>query len=163
MGTPVYSYLGGSTTMSITLASLASSATYPFAGRQTAMINNENLNSTTNDGAMLIRVYYQISLGTTPTTNNVVQFFLLQGDAATPNITSDNAGLTDAAITIVTSSLVHVFQVPVATSWASYYGSFVVRNPGPLWGVAVVNSSGSPFNSTAAMQSLRYVQEYITT
>lgn len=153
MSTPIIAKFGTSTTLTITLASLAFSAT---VGRASTMIDN----STT--AAQMIRVYYSIMTGTTPTVNTPILIYLTQGDASSPNIRTDNASGTDGTFTVVTAKLVDVINVS-ATSNVAYNGSFLVRNPGPNWGVAVVNNTGANLNSTGGNHVMRYVTEDQTT
>lgn len=155
MGTAIKASFGSSTVMTITLAGLANSTA--GVGRQSTMINNATIAS------QLVRVYFQIETGTSPTANNTILLYLLQGDnPASSNVRTDNAGASDAGITIVTAALVDVIQV-TSSSNTKYYGSFLVRNPGPEWGIAVVNSSGASLNATTANHIIRYVTEDVTT
>lgn len=156
MGTQVSSIYGASSAMTITLASLASSTS--GVGRQSTLVSNISA----SEGAMIVRVYYKITTGTSPTVNTPILLYLLQGDAASPNITTDNAGASDAGLTVVNAPLVAVIQV-TATSNQTYEGSFIVRNPGPLWGLAVVNSTGVNLNATGGNHAIRYVTESIST
>jgi len=139
-----------STALTITLASLASSTT--LVGRQSTMVDNTDL-------AQMIRVYFKVTTGTSPTVNKTIQFYLLSGDdVASSSIRTDNAGASDAGLTIVTAPMVYVVQVS-ATSDVSYRGSFLIRNPGPEWGIAVVQDTGSALNATAGNHLLKYVVE----
>lgn len=155
MGTQVSSIYGSSTSMTISLNNLSSSTS--GVGRQSTMVTNIS----SSEGAMIVRVYYQIKTSASTTANSTILLYLLQGDAASPNISTDNAGASDAGITIFTAPLVGVIQVPT-TSAQTFYGSFIIRNPGPLWGIAVVNSSGQNLDSSTG-GSLRYVTESIST
>lgn len=141
---------GASTVMTITLASLATSIV--GVGRQPTMINNL-------DVAQMIRVYYKITTGTNPTDNKSIQFYLLTGDdPASSNIRTDGAGASDAGLTVVNAPLVHVVQTD-DTSDKSYQGSFLIRNPGPEWGAAVVHDTAVNLNSTGSNHVMRYVNE----
>lgn len=156
MGTQVSSIFGASTAITVTgFASLTSSTN---AGYQTALISN----ITSSEGAMIVRVYYKITTGTTPTVNDTFQFYLLQGDAASPTITTDNASTSAGALTVVTAPLLAVVPV-TATSNVAYYGSFIIRNPGPLWGICIVNSTGAALNATGSNFTMTYVTESIST
>ena len=145
--------------MTISLGGLASSTA--GVGRQSTMVSNIS----SSEGAQMVRVFYLVETGTSPTVNTGIAFYLLQGDAASPNISTDNAGATDAGITVVTAQLIHVAQVS-ASSNISYYGSFLIRNPGPLWGIAVVNSTGVALHGSAGSTDnhlMRYVTESVST
>ena len=157
MGTQISSIFGASTAITVTgFASLASSTS--GVGYQTALISNIS----SSEGAMIIRVYYKITTGTTPTVNNTFQFYLLQGDAASPTITTDNASASAGGLTIVNAPCLAVVPVS-ASSNVAYYGSFVIRNPGPLWGICIVNSTGAALNATGSNFTMTYVTESIST
>jgi hypothetical protein len=139
-----------SAAMTITLAGLASSTV--GVGRQTTLINNTDI-------AQMVRVYYKVTTGTSPTVNRTIQFYLLTADVgSSPNIATDNAGASDAAHTIVTASLVHVIPV-TATSDVTYKGSFLIRNPGISWGITVVHDTAVNLNATAGNHAIYYVVE----
>lgn len=155
MGTPIHASFGSSTALTISLGSLASSTS--GVGRQSTLVDN----STTQ--TQMVRVFYKVETGTSPTANTTILFYLLQGDnPASSNIRTDNAGASDAALTVVTASCVGVCQVS-SSSNTTYYGSFLIRNPGPEWGIAVVNSTGVALNATGGNHVLRYVAEDVTT
>lgn len=139
-----------SVAMTITLASLASSTA--GVGRQTTMVDN-------TDNAQLVRVFFKVTTGTSPTVNKTIQFYLLSADAAsTPNIITDAAGAADAGHTIVTAPLVYAVQT-TATSNQTYQGSFLLRNPGISWGLTVVHDTGAALNSTGSNHAIYYVVE----
>lgn len=143
---------GASTAMTITLASLATSVV--GVGRQSDFVDN-------TDNAQMVRVYFQVTTGTSPTANRSIQFYLLtRDDHASPNIATDNAGASDAGITIVTASLVHVVQTSSASD-VSYRGSFLIRNPGISWAIAVVHDTAVNLNATGGNHSIRYVNESV--
>lgn len=136
-----------STAMTITLASLADAS-----ARQSTMINNI-------DNAQMIHIFFDVTLGTTPTDNRTIEFYLLKGDdPSSSNIRTDNAGASDAAITLDVAPLVYVVQTD-NTSDKHYRGSFLIRNPGVEWGIAVKNNTGVAFNSTGGNHEMRHVIE----
>jgi hypothetical protein len=141
---------GNSTELDITLASLADGS-----ARQSDMINNV-------DNAQMVRVFYEITTGTSPTNNNDISIYSLHGDAPNisggSNIRTDNAGLSDADITIETASVVEIITID-ATSDKTYRGSFLIRNPGPEWGIAVENNTGVALNATGGNHSIFYITE----
>lgn len=141
---------GDSTELTVTLASLADGS-----ARQSDMIDN-------TDNAQLIRVYYQVTTGTSPTDNRSIEFYLLTGDApgasGGSNIRTDNAGASDAGITLSQAKVIDVVQTD-ATSDKDYRGSFLIRNPGPEWGIAVKNNTGVALNATGSNFEMRYVTE----
>ena len=136
--------------LTITLASLASSTS--GVGRQSTFVDN-------TDNAQMIRIFFDITTGTSPTANKTLQFYLLcRDDHASPNIATDNAGGTDAGLTVVTASLVFVVQTTNASD-THYRGSFLIRNPGVSWAIAVVHDTAVNLNSTGGNHSIRYVVE----
>lgn len=143
--------LGASAALTITLASLASSEA--GVGRQSTMVDNSSAL------AQLVHVFFKVTTGTGPTTGRSINFYLVKRDNhASPNIATDNAGGSDAALTVVTADL--VYSVPTDnTSDKTYRGSFVIPNPGPSWGIAVVHDTGVNLNATAGNHELRYVTE----
>jgi len=136
--------------MTITLASLATSTV--GVGRQSTLVDN-------TDNAQMLRIFFDITTGTSPTVGKTIQFYLLSGDdAASPNIITDGAGASDAGLTIASAPLVFVVQTD-ATSDKHYKSSFLIRNPGPYWGIAIVHDTGVNLNATAGNHILRYVVE----
>lgn len=142
---------GTSTAMTITLASLATSTA--GVGRQTTMISN------TTDRFKRIQVYFRVTTGTTPTANKSIRFFLLKGDdPSSSNIRTDNAGASDAGLTVVTADQIYAVATS-STSDQAYRGSFTIENPGPEWGLCVVHDTGVNLNATGGNHSIRYVGE----
>ena len=134
-------------TMTITLASLADAG-----ARQSTMVNNE-------DDAQMVRIFFKVTTGTSPTDNKTIEFYLLTGDkATTPDIITDGAGASDASITIESASLVNVVQID-NNSNKTYQNSFLIRNPGVSWGIAVKNNTGVALNSTGGNHNMTYVRE----
>ena len=133
--------------MTATLASLADGNS-----RQSSMVDN-------NDDSQIIQVFFQVTTGTTPTVNKTIEFYLIKGDQhIAPNVRTDNAGASDADITIETASQVNVVTID-ASSDKSYYGSFLIRNPGASWGIAVKNNTDVALNSTGGNHQMTYVRE----
>lgn len=141
---------GSTTALTITLASLATSTA--GVGRQSTFIDN-------TDNAQMVRIYFDVTTGTSPTANKSIQFYLLcRDDHSSPNITTDGAGASDAGLTIVSASLVFVVQTS-NTSDTHYRGSFLIRNPGISWAIAVVHDTGVNLNATGGNHIIRYVIE----
>jgi len=141
---------GTSTVMTSTLASLATSTV--GVGRQSTMVDN-SVNK-----FQRVHVYFLVTTGTTPTVDKSIRFFLLKGDDPTANIRTDNAGATDAGLTVVTADQVYGVATD-ATSDKGYRGTFAIENPGPDWGLAVVHDTGVNLNSTGGNHVLRFVGE----
>jgi len=164
MGQPCNAnFVATAVAFTITLTSLASSVV--GVGRQSTML----VNIASSEGAQHARVYYSVTTGVaTPTTPitpySTITFYLLQGDAAAPNIVTDAAGASDAGFTVVNAPLVHSIQVSPqinGVSGTNYQGSFIIKNPGPYWGIAVVNSTGVALSGTNG--SIKYNYESIAT
>lgn len=138
-----------SVALTITLASLADGS-----ARQSTLIDN-------TDKAQLVTVYFDITTGTSPTANRTIEFYLIKGDnPAGSNIRTDNAGASDAGITIDVAKLADVVQTD-GTSDKHYRGSFQIQNPGVEWGIAVKNNTGVALNSTGGNHKLQYVEENV--
>lgn len=139
--------LGTPTALTITLASLASSAV--GVGRQSTLVDN------TTDLFLSLEIFLNIMVGTTPTAQSLIYIYLIrQNNAGTP-IADDSAGTTDAGITIINAQLIGVIAVPATTSNTPYKKSIDVTFTGVIpakWGIAVVNASGVALNATGGNQ-----------
>ena len=60
---------------------------------------------------------------------------------------TDLGATSGGTFTPQSAQLVNVLQV-TATANTVYKGSFIIRNPGPFWGIGVLNNTGYAFNST---------------
>lgn len=133
-------------TFTITLASLASSVA--GVGRQSTLVTSNTAQSAT--------IAVKFTTGTSPTANSLIYVYLLRGDTT---ITDDNAGATDAGITVVNAPLLGTILVSAATSNAAYYGVFDTKflgSLGPTFGIAIVNSSGATSNGTGGNFTAEY-------
>jgi hypothetical protein len=136
---------GSSTSFTITLASLASSAT---AGRESAVIDNSSLLY------LDIIVNLTIKLGSTTPANDKTVYIYAAGSEDGTNFTDNAAGGGDAAITIRTPSnlkLIGTIQMPTAsTSYVS--GPMSVAQAFGVMprkiSIIVVNFTGSALDST---------------
>lgn len=136
-----------SAAFTITLASLADGS-----ARQSDMIDN----TTNRQGAL---VYLRIKSGASaPTAGTVYEVYLLRGDAATPNVTDDGAGETDAAITIENAQLLGAIKVTndAAKNFYGVFDTWPLGPLGPTWGIAVRNKSGQALSATEADHVKRY-------
>jgi len=127
------------TTFTITLASLATGA-----ARQSDMIDN-----TLRRPAMLFYLKIQ-SGGTAPTAGSIYEIYLLRGDAFAATYRTDNAGASDAAITIENATLIGTIVV-TATINKNFFFDGDTASAGPLgfeFGIAVKNNSGQALNAT---------------
>jgi hypothetical protein len=138
---------GTATAMTITLASLASSTS--GVGRQSTIVSNV-------DNAQMIHVYVKVTVGTTPTIDTNIFVHLIKSDATHR---SDGAGASDAGLTILNSRLLGVIRNNSASSDVVYYGEFLIRNPGPEWGIAISHDTGTNLKSLAGDHAVRYTIE----
>jgi hypothetical protein len=151
MANEIKAKLGTTTQLTITLASLASNTA--GGGRQSTMVDN------TTTLYQLVHLYGKITTGTSPTASRGIYVYLLKADkSASPNVATDNAGASDATITIATAQQIGSILTD-ATSDKTYRFDAVIYNPGPSWGVAVVQDSGVSLNATAGNQAIWYVGE----
>ena len=119
--------------ITITLAALAAGS-----ARQSTMIANAN-----NYPAAV--VYLRLASGAVaPTAGKVYEVYLLRGDDASVSAyRTDNAGASDAAITIENAHLLGTLVVTATTS-KSFYAELDTSALGPLgpeWGIAVKNAT----------------------
>ena len=144
---------GASTAFTITLASLANAA-----ARQSSMIDNS---TNKYEGALItVKIMSGVS---TPTAGTAYEVYLLRrDDHASPNVADDNAGSSDAAITIENAALLGIIRV-TANSAKAFYGTFDTAPLGvlgPSWGIAIRNGSGQTISSTEGDHIERYVPYY---
>jgi len=150
MANKILDLFGSSTALTITIASLASSAV--GVGRQSDMVDN----STARE--QLVRIWCKFKQGTSPTSARTVSLYLLTGDAhGTPHRT-DGAGASDAAITLANAPIIGVMRNKGsgAATGDNVYGEFLVRIAAPSWGVALVHDTGVNADSTGSNHWLRY-------
>jgi hypothetical protein len=145
---------GTPTAMTITLASLGSSAT---AGRESTAVDN------TSTLAVDYIVGGKITTGTTPTANNVIEVWAYGMYDATEYIggaTGSDAALTPAGNKNLLK-LIQVIQVTatsnVAYAWgctsvATLFGGVVPQK----WGIWVLNTSAVALNSTGGNHEAYY-------
>jgi len=134
----------------ITLASLASSTS--GVGRQSTMVDNS---STRNKK---IYLFVQVKLGTSPNSNAPISVYLLRYD--TTAIRTDGAGASDAGITVKEATPIGVLTTgPSAATGDVLKGDFVILDPGPNWGIAIVNGSGVALDSTAGNHVVNWFGE----
>jgi hypothetical protein len=136
----ILTILDTNTAFTITLASLANAT-----ARQSTVINN----SGNKYGAL---VYVELMSGTTaPTASSTYEVYLIRSNTnSSPTYRSDNAGASDAAITIENAKCLGVITL-TATSNKVFYGEFDTSPLGPLgpeWGIAIRNSSGQTIHAT---------------
>lgn len=149
MANEIKELFGSSTALTITIASLASSTV--GVGRQSTIVDN------TTARYQKILLYCLCTMGTTPTANRTVRYYLIRDDNNGSNYRSDNAGASDAGFTVKMAQPIGSLYIDVATSNLGYYGDFVIENPGPKWGIAIVHDAVAALNSTGSNHYIRYV------
>jgi len=128
---------GTPTAMTITLASLASSTT--GIGRQSTLITNTDI-------AQMVHIYVGLttnaSTDITANTNGYV--YLIKSDGT---LKSDSADDSDAGWTAVNARLLGVIRFTAVTQSVEYQGEFLVHNPGPVWGIGIVQDTGQDLSA----------------
>lgn len=144
---------GTPTAMTITLASLASSAT---AGRESTAVDNSSTL------AIDYLVGGKITSGTTPTANNVIEVWAYgtyDGTEYTGAATGSDAGLTPSGKGLM--KLIDIIYVTATSNVAYKFGPVSVANlfggvcP-QKWGVFVLNTSAVALNSTGGNHEVYY-------
>jgi hypothetical protein len=130
----------------ITLSSLASAA-----ARQSTIVANAN---SRNAAVIYLRIE---SGGTAPAAGTVYEVYLLRDDGVT-TLRTDNAGPTDAAITIVNAQLIGTIVVTnnLNTYFTADFDTAPLGPLGPKWGIAVKNSTDQVLNATEG----NHIKEY---
>lgn len=135
--------------LTISLGSLASSTT--GVGRQSTMVDN----STTK--YQRIHLYAKIRVGTSPTANRSIRLYLIKGDAS--SFRTDNAGASDAALTLDNARFIGALFVDVTTSGLDYCGDFEIENPGPSWGTLVSHDTVAALDPTGGNHVITWIGE----
>ena len=149
MPNEIKSKFGNPTAITITLASLASSTS--GVGRQGTIIDN------TSDRFFKVEVTASIKLGTSPSTNTAVYIYLIRSDNSGSNHRTDQAGTSDAALTVVNAQVIGILGKASPSTGDVLSDSWTVEDPGPKWTVAVVNSSGASLDSTGGNHYVGFV------
>lgn len=138
--------------LTITLASLASSTTN--VGRVSTEVDLSGL-AAANAYPFDLTINYKITLGTTPTGNRAVYFYVLHGDGTHRD---GNAGATDAAFTIPPNLQPDCVAVNLAApaSGDVIQGSFTVRVLNRRFSIAVYHDTGVPLNATGGNHYIQY-------
>jgi hypothetical protein len=151
MPSAILNETGTLTTMTITLASLAASTT---AGRQTTMVDNS-----ANKYPSAI-IYVKITSGTAPTAGGVYEIFLLRGDdPSSSTYRTDNAGASDAALTI--ENALYLGSIVVTNTLNKTYCAEFDTSPlgplGPEWGIAIRNNTTQTLNATGGNHVVKFL------
>lgn len=152
MPTLIDQEISTATALTITLASLASSTTN--VGRQSTEVDLSAL-AAADAYPTDLTINYTITLGTTPTGNRAVYFWVLWSDGTHRDA---NAGASDAAITLPNN----VQPDHIAANLASpstgdlLKGSFTVRVLNRRFIVAVAHDTVAALNSTGSNHYVQY-------
>jgi hypothetical protein len=151
MPSAILNETGTLTTMTITLASLAASTT---AGRQTTMVDNS-----ANKYPSAI-IYVKITSGTAPTAGGVYEIFLLRGDdPSSSTYRTDNAGASDAALTI--ENALYLGSIVVTNTlnktYCTEFDTSVLGPLGPEWGIAIRNNTSQALNATGGNHAVKFL------
>jgi hypothetical protein len=149
MASEIKAKFGTETALTITLTSLASSTA--GVGRQSTMVDN------TTTRYQKVHVYVKVKTGTSPTASKGIYAYLIRADkASSPDVITDNAGASDAALTVVSAQQVGGAATTNVTG-VTYSFDFTIHNPGPSWGIAIVHDTG--VNTDASVGSIYWVGE----
>lgn len=145
---PINSKLASVAAFTMTLASLASSTV--GVGRQSTLVDN------TANLYFSALVSLNVKVGTTPTANSLIYVYLIRSNNDATAIADDNAGASDAGLTIINAPLLGVIVCNAATTGANYRKTFdtaFLGDLGPKWGIAIVNSTGAALNASDGVYS----------
>lgn len=152
---------GTSTNLTLTLASLASSAT---AGRESSAVDNSS--NLYIDALVQVKVALQTG---TPANDKAVYLYVYGSEDGSTY--TDNATGNDAAITIRTPTCLQIVGIiPTPDSGALTYESQPFSVAGAFggylprkWGIVVRNYTGLTFSATESDHSYKYSGVYFTT
>jgi hypothetical protein len=153
MANKILPFYDAGAALTITIAGLASSTA--GVGRQSTMVDN----STTR--YKRVRVFVKIKLGTSPTSAKAAYIYILRGDKnATPHRT-DGAGASDAALTVLNAKLLGVLgnKTSGAATGDVLQDDFILEDPGPEWGIAIVHDTVAALDATGSNHWARYIGE----
>lgn len=151
MANKILDSFGSSAALTITLGSLASSTV--GVGRQSTLIDN------TTTKATRIQLWASITQGTSPTGNRGVYFYLIRGDGTRR---AEGAGASDAALTSRSAGIINAPLIGVLANKSSpstgdvLDGFFEFDNPGPEWGIWVIQDTAVALNATDGNHVIRY-------
>ena len=152
MATPILPKFSAPIPLTITLASLANSS--GGSARQSTIFDN------TTTRFQRITVFLKTKLGTTPTAG-YLGLYLIRDDGSGTPLRDDNAGASDAAITLLNAWQFGSIVTKAAPATGDILqASFVVENPGPKFALGVLNSTGVALDATAGNHVLEFVGEY---
>lgn len=137
----------------VSLASLASSTS---AGQQSTLVDNSS-----NDRPAAL-VYFKTQVNATTSADGSITVYLIRGnDPSSSNVRTDNAGASDAALTIRNATPIGSLFVPSGTTSSTVLAGDWDTSPygplGPEWGIAVMNTTGQALHATSGNHYCGYV------
>lgn len=156
MASDILENFSGVTALTITLASLASSAA--GVGRQGTVVDN----ATTKYPRYFVAA--SIKLGTSPGANTAVMVYAIRSNADTTAILDDGAGASDAAWTRKSAgSMIYsdgrpstLFAGTAPATGDVLSGNFILPNPGKKWAPGVVQNTTVALNGTGSNHVMSY-------
>lgn len=152
MANDILSQIDASVALTISLASITEGN-----GRVSTAVSNAS------PSKPRIIIFAQITMGTNPVANSIVELYLIRGDAASPNIQDDNHGTgtpngtSDDAFTAMNAQIIGTLRNSGTPATGDVLrGSFIVDEPGLLWSIGVKNRSGVTLNGTGSNHVIRY-------
>jgi len=138
---------GSVTPFTITVASLGSSTT--GVGRQSTMVDNSAT------AYPRVKVLTKIKLGTSPGANAAIFVYAIRGDGA--GLRDDNAGASDAALTVKNAELLGSLSTGSSPSTGDVLTKeFDLVSPGKEFGIAIFQNTGAALDSTAGNHTVEY-------
>jgi hypothetical protein len=128
--------------------------------RQSTMVANKTSVNADGSGYPAALIYIRIkSGGAAPTAGKTYEIYLLRGDdPSASGYRSDNAGASDASITIENATLIGTIVVTNSAA-KNFYGDFDTAPFGPLgpeWGIAIKNATDQTLDTTES----NHLKEY---
>lgn len=142
------------TALTITLASLATSTT--FVGRQATEIDLTALGVAADRFPLRVTIFYKITLGTSPTGNKAIYFYMLNSDGTHRD---GAAGASDAAFTVPPNlSPIHVAANKASPATGDVLqGSFSFIVESPRFIIALYHDTAVNLNSSAGSHYVQYL------
>ena len=138
---------GTPTALTITLTSIANGA-----GRLAAQIDNTSVR------APKIRIAARVKSGAAaPTVGSVYRFYVVRYDTHGTAYADDGLGAADAAVATEPVAAWEIGTIPLtASANTSFYGCWVVPDPGPKWSLVFWNASGQTISTTEGDHFIHY-------
>lgn len=152
MANKILPYFAAEATLAMTLAGLPSSTS--GVGRQSDMVDNSV------NRFKRIRLFIKTKLGTGPSAGKGIYFYGLRGDKNATAHRTDNAGPSDAALTIINAELIGVIGTAAAPATGDVLlKEIIFEDPGLEWGIAGYHDTGVNLDATAGNHWVRWIGE----